>query len=321
MRRLLLVLVALVLGVGAGEWLTTSFSFRHWLGQVVRRGELQALVGHRGIYQSDVERAWQAELFAVGADPGEIDSSLERAQKHEALQGLIGRAKLSAAAAGQSIPPGAVAHEMDLLRAQFSDDKTWRNALVAAGLSRAALQREAAANLRARAWLERQVASRLRPNEPQIRQIFEEQRAAFQEPLRFRANHLFLAAPEGYPNEVIEAKRALIFELSKRLANGESFPALVAEFSEDDATKKRDGDLGYFAEGRMLPAVFEAATQLQPGQISAPIRSRLGFHILRLTDARPARSLTLAEARPEIALRLANEKRAETVAGMVATLP
>jgi peptidyl-prolyl cis-trans isomerase C len=313
-RALLLATVALVLGVAAAEHLRGNISFRRWLGQVVRRGDLVALVERRGIYKNDLERARQAELFANGADPQVIEPAVAEEQKHAALERLIEQAKVTAAASVQSIPGTAVRREMDLLRDQFRDQKTWEAVLRNAATSAWVLRRAVAENLRDRAWIEARIGAQIQPNDGECRHYFEEHEAEFQEPRRLRASHLFLAAPEGYPAEVIEAKRALIDLLSKRLANGEALPALVAEFSEDAATKKRGGDLGYFAAERMLPAVWDAAGKLHPGEISAPVRSRLGFHILRLTESLPARALTFEEARPEIVATLENQKRLAAVA-------
>lgn len=319
-RALLLATIALVLGIGGGEYLTINFSFRRALGDIARRGYLQELAGRRGIYDTDVERAWQGELFATGAEAQDIETSTATRQMRAAQQRLIAQGKLSSAASGETINPGSVAHEMDLLHAQFPDEKTWSRALTSAGLTRRALQCEAETNRRDNNWLEAQIAARIQPNEAEVRRYYDEYRSAFQLPLRLRASHLFLAAPEGYPEEVIAAKRSLIEQLSKQLADGKSFPALVAEFSEDDATKKREGDLEYFASTRMLAAVFDAARKLHPGETSAPVRSRLGFHIIRLTESRPARALTFEEARPEIEALLANQKRARAVAVTVAAL-
>ena len=199
------------------------------------------------------------------------------------------------------------------------DERTWHEVLHRAAINLAQLRRDAARNLRERNWIEGQVAPRIRTDEKECRRYFETHRADFQEPSRLRASQLFLAAPEGSPTEVLETKRALINDIAKRLANGEDFPALVAQFSEDEATKKRGGDLGYFAAGRMVPAVFEAAQRLHPGETSAPVRSRLGFHIIRLTETRPARALTFEDARPEIIGRIENQKRAIACADLSAT--
>lgn len=315
-RFFLLVTLAFVLGIGTTEFLSTNFSFRRWLGQVVRRGELQELAGRRGIYENDVERAWRTELFARDAEAGEIAPATAAEQRRAVLERLIAEEKLKAAAASQALAPGVLKREINLLRWQFRDEKTWQTILQGAAISRWILRRTVADDLRARAWIEQHIAAQLAPIERESQRYFTAHQAEFQEPLRLRASHLFLAAPDGYPREVIDAQRGLIDLLSKRIANGESFPALVAEFSEDDATKKRAGDLGYFAEERMLPEVFDAAATLQPGQISAPVRSRLGFHLLRLTESRPARALTFEEAQPEIETRIANLKRARAVAAL-----
>jgi peptidyl-prolyl cis-trans isomerase C len=321
MRRVLPVaLGALLLGVGSGECLTRNFSFRHWISHIVRHEQLQALVGRHGIYERDVERAWQAELFGQGAEAQDVASSTVSEEKQAALDRLIALEKLNDATTNQRIEAAALEREMNLLRWQMPDEKAWQQLLRRAAINPRQLQSAAARNLRERNWLESQVAPRIQPNDDECRRYFETHRVSFAAPPRLRASHLFLAAPEGYPDEVIETKRALIGDLAKRLANGEAFPALVAEFSEDEATKKRGGDLGFFATERMLPAVFEAAQRLQPGETSAPIRSRLGFHIIRLTETRPARALTFEEARPEIMIQLENQKRAEAVAGMVAGL-
>jgi peptidyl-prolyl cis-trans isomerase C len=319
-RALLFAAGAIILGIGTAECLTNNISFRRWIAHIVKRGELRALVGRRGIYDTEVERAWRAELFARGADEEEVDSFLASEQKRVVLRRLIEQEKLTAAAAAQSISPASVGREMNLLRWQFHDEKAWTTALRSAAITAAALRREAATNLRDRNWLEAQIAARIRPNDAECRRYFEEHRQTFQEPWRLRASHLFLAAPEGCPTQVIETKRALINTLAGRLANGESFPALVAEFSEDDATKKRDGDLGYFAGERMLPAVFDAARKLHPGETSAPVRSRLGFHIIRLTESLSPCLLTFEEALPEIIATLENEKRAQAISALRATL-
>lgn len=319
-RRLLVAAGALLLGFGGGEYLIRNFPFHRWIAQIVRQDELLALVGRHGIYDRDVTRAFQAELFTRGADPQDLESRSEDEQKRAVLGRLVTLAKLDDASADETIGSAALNRELNLLRAQMRDEKAWHEALQRGATNPRQLRGEVARNLRERQWIEGQIAPRIQPNEEECRRYFEEHQAAFAEPLRLRASHLFLAAPEGYPAEIIATKRALIDNLAKRLANGEAFPALVAEFSEDEANQKRGGDLGYFAAARMLPEVFDAAQHLHPGETSAPICSRLGFHIIRLTETRPPRALTFEEARPEITAQLENKKRASASASLLAGL-
>lgn len=309
---------ALLLGVGSGEYLSRNFPFRCWITHVVRQDNLQALAGTHAIDDRDVERAWQAELFARGAVPEDVEEAAAREQKQAALGRLVTLAKLDDASAHAAIDSGSLERELNLLRWQMRDEKFWQEALQRGATGPRQLRGEIAGNLRERNWLEDRIAAQIQPNDEECRRYFEAHPTEFAEPLRLRASHLFLAAPDGYSEGIIAAKRALIENLAKRLANGEAFPALVVQYSEDEASKKRGGDLGYFAAARMLPEVFEAARRLHPGETSAPLRSRLGFHIIRLTEARPARALTFEEARPEIMLRLENQNRARVVAALVA---
>jgi parvulin-like peptidyl-prolyl isomerase len=309
MRRLLALVLAIALGIGTGECLTRSFAFRRWLGRVVGQDDLLALVGQTGIYDRNLDSAWSGELFANGSNADEVEPAVEQARKRDLLRVLIAEEKLSAAASAQEVDKAALQQEMNLLRAQFENDNSWGNALAASNTRLWQLRRQATRSLRIRSWLEKTIAARIQPNEAECRAYFATHAGEFAEPLRLRASHLFLAAPDGYPTEVLEAKKALIETLWQRVRNGASFNALVAEFSEDEATKKIDGDLNYFAAERMLPEVFAAAQKLQPGQISGPIRSPLGFHLVRLTNVRPPHALTFDEARSEIALVLENQKQ------------
>ena len=95
--------------------------------------------------------------------------------------------------------------------------------------------------------------------------------------------------------------------------DGENFADLVAQNSEDEATKRKGGDLGYFSESRMPRDFFAAVTKLRVGEISASIQTTLGFHIVQLTDFKPARQLTFQAAEPEIRLKLENKKRAASI--------
>jgi len=313
-------LFSVLLALGAGEAVIRSFGFRHWLGKMTGRGELQALVRQKGIYDHDVEQAWRRELYLLGAAPGEIDEEVVQKEKREALGRLKIRARLEATAKG-AVNRTELEHALALIRSEYRDAKDYAISLGKAGFRTGALKTEMAAELRACHWLEDRIAPTLLPNESEIRRYFDEHPERWRQPARWRASHLFLAAPDGFPDELIESKRAQIDLLARRIGNGESFPALVAELSEDETTKKRSGDLGYFSEKRMLPEIIEAVRQLQPGQVSPPLQSHLGFHLLRLTESLPARSLSYDEARAEILTELENQRRSQSIGQLISTLP
>lgn len=227
-----------------------------------------------------------------------------------------GEAKLHAASANESVAESEIDREVALFRDQYGSDQQFSDALRAAKLSLGELRTEVAAHLRERAWIAKQIAPQLAPTEEEIRAVYDAHQAQFTQPLRYRANHLFVAAPDGSANEVILAKLSEIEGLSIRQIAGEKFPALIAEASEDEATKTRGGGLDYFAARRMPPEFIAEVEKLPPNEISGPIRSRLGFHLLQVTETKPPRSMSYDEVRPEIALRLTNQRRALAVAAL-----
>src|SRR5437763_15614076 len=78
---------------------------------------------------------------------------------------------------------------------------------------------------------------------------------------RFRASHLFLAAPPETPPEVVESKQKVIKALADQIRHGEKLGELAAAASEDEATKTRGGDLGFFSESRMPPDFFPRSSK------------------------------------------------------------
>jgi parvulin-like peptidyl-prolyl isomerase len=105
-----------------------------------------------------------------------------------------------------------------------------------------------------------------------------------------------------------------------RVIAGEKFTQLVAEASEDEASKTRGGDLGYFSEARMPQEFLDELKKLRAAETSGPIRSHLGFHLIQLTEVKPAADLSVEQARAEIALAIANRKRALAVASLTERL-
>lgn len=104
-----------------------------------------------------------------------------------------------------------------------------------------------------------------------------------------RASHILINCPEdAMPDDTLKAyERAMhVYELLK---NGEDFKTVANQFSDDKSVKYNGGDLGYFTALQMVPDFEEAVYALQPGEISLPVRSRFGYHVIQMTDRRPCR--------------------------------
>jgi hypothetical protein len=318
--RGIVVLVACGAGLGCGEFALRSYDLRCRIGELFGCGKLLVLVDRAAIYETDVEGEWQADLDAAGAHPEELDEVTKATQKTAVTERLVNAELFAAAASGDSPPAEAVARQFGLFEATAGDRTVFAKLLRSSGLSAASLLHQIAANIRARAWIEREIAPSLRINDAEVRQQYDSNPAVFTLPVRLRASHIFVAAPDGSPPEVIDAKRKLIDAVSARLKNGEPFAQLAAQLSEDEATKRRGGDLNFFSASRMIPEFWEAAARLPIGEVSTPIRTHLGFHIVQVTDTRPAEPSPFEQVRAEIGSAIANERRPAAVAGLIANL-
>ena len=291
-----LMLCAVIAGVAAGELLLRSPAFRDLAGQLFGRGQLVAIAKGKGIYQT----------------PGEDAGSGAR--------DLITAENLRHVTASEVVDPALVDRELSLLRAQFAGHQGFDDALRESGFSVASLREEIGTQLLGRRWLEKQIAPATAVTEQECRQFYDAHRNLFTQPLRFRAAHVLLVAHAETPPEVVEEKEMAIADLAKRLAKGEPLSQLAAEASEDEATKNRGGDLGYFTESRMAPDFIAEIRKLPVGKVSKPFRTHLGFHIAQVTEIKAARLLTFEEARPELFLAIANERRALQADALAQTL-
>ncbi len=104
-----------------------------------------------------------------------------------------------------------------------------------------------------------------------------------------KASHiLFLVDENATPADTLKAyKKAL--DVRERALKGDDFAQLAQKFSEDPSAKDNSGDLGYFSAFRMVYPFESAAFTTTKGQISQPIRTNFGYHIIKVTDVRENR--------------------------------
>lgn len=91
---------------------------------------------------------------------------------------------------------------------------------------------------------------------------------------------------------ILVADEATANEVKSKLAAGEKFEDLAAKYSTDPGSKDNGGDLGWFGEGAMVPEFEKAAYALKIDEISAPVKSANGWHVIQVTDRKDKKPLT-----------------------------
>jgi len=82
-------------------------------------------------------------------------------------------------------------------------------------------------------------------------------------------------------SHILVAKQSESLAIAERLKNGEKFAKLAKELSIDSGSAKRDGNLGYFTKGMMVKQFDQVAFKLQIGEISEPVKTEFGYHIIK----------------------------------------
>jgi parvulin-like peptidyl-prolyl isomerase len=232
--------------------------------------------------------------------------SLKRAALDElVLDELIYR---EASAAGRRPSPGAVADEESAAKARFESADAFSDALRANGLDEAAFRERLARAVLVRE--SRGAHSRVTVGEADIAAYYRENGARFQRPEQVHLRQILFRVDPADPATAAPAESRARAVLA-RLLRGEPFGPMARRLSEDEYRVK-DGDMGFVHRGR-LDGEFEDAIFGAP--IGRPLlaHSLYGFEVFELLERQPPAALTLDQARPIIAERLARERREERV--------
>jgi peptidyl-prolyl cis-trans isomerase C len=159
-------------------------------------------------------------------------------------------------------------------------------------------------NLLAGAFFQSLVAS-AKVEEADARRYYEEHKSEYE---RVRARHILIRM-KGSPLPTKPEQKDLSEEealgkaqdLHKKLAAGADFAALAQAESDDAGTASNGGDLGLFRRGQMVPAFDQVAFSLAPGQLSNPLKTEYGFHLIRVEQKE---TKTFDEIRPDLETKL-----------------
>ena len=122
------------------------------------------------------------------------------------------------------------------------------------------------------------------------------------------ASHILIRVPADADSAVVEKARERIQGILKQAREGQDFAQLAKQYSEDDGTKERGGALGSFPKEAMVPPFGDVAFATPPGQISEPVRTRFGWHLIQVAKFNEGRTRSVEEARGDIQNLLKNER-------------
>ncbi|MBM7691022.1 foldase protein PrsA [Peribacillus deserti] len=189
-----------------------------------------------------------------------------------------------------------VDEEVKKLQESYGGEDALTQQLTSAGLTLDDVKSDLTVNLKIKKLMEPDI----KITEKEMKEYFETNKASYAVAEQVKASHI-----------LVETK-AKADEVKKKLDAGESFKDLAKEYSTEDATKDKGGDLGYFAKGEMTAAFEKAAFSMKEGEVSDPVKTEFGYHIIKVVDKKAAKPAVYEENKKAIKAAIIDQKTQDT---------
>jgi peptidyl-prolyl cis-trans isomerase C len=148
-------------------------------------------------------------------------------------------------------------------------------------------------------YLDREVKKAVTPEA--MRKLYDDTVKNLTPEQEVRARHILVESED-------EAKKALA-----RVKGGEDFAKIAADLSKDPGSKGDGGDLGFFTKERMVQPFSEAAFKLEPGQVSEPVKSQFGWHVIKLEEKRMQQTPPFEEMKEQVEAYLTRKTQQDLI--------
>lgn len=204
----------------------------------------------------------------------------------EALEGMISDEiiRQEAEKADITVTQDEIDAEMAVYEENYGGAEGLASAIETSGMTMEDLESEMETYLK----IEKLIGPDIEITDDAIQTYFEENKAALGQSAEVEASHILTETKE-------QAE-----EVAKKLADGGDFAKLAAEYSIDTATAENGGELGSFGEGEMAAEFEKAAFAMKPDEISEPVETEFGFHVIKVTGKTEAAEATLEGSKEKI---------------------
>ena len=149
-------------------------------------------------------------------------------------------------------------------------------------------------------------------NDKDVEQFYQDNPGHFSEPASVRVAHILISLPKKADEKDIKEANAKMATIQKRLKAGEGFEVMAKEYSDDKETSSAGGDLSWVNPGEMFPEFEKVAFGLdKPGQVSEPLRSQFGLHLVKLIERKNEKVKPFKDVKQEAAAQYKRQQAEE----------
>lgn len=268
-----------------------------------------ARVNGIAIDAKELRRA-QKVLLRGQTAPAEKQAEIDR----QALNQLLSAELLYQASAGLEVKDLDKQIDAKLAqgKARFTKDEDFVKAIKDLEMDEKDLREYTRRDILISSFVESTIMPKVKVTEEDARMFYTQNPDKFSRSESVKASHILVgvdakASPEEKKKAAEKAEK-----LRKELASGADF-AVLAKANSTCPSSQQGGDLGFFGKGQMVPAFEKSAFALKPGEISDVVETQFGYHIIRLTEKKPAETVPFKEVQARIEEYLKGQKINEAV--------
>lgn len=209
--------------------------------------------------------------------------------------------------------------ELDKIRASAPEGKTLEEALAENNIDFAEWKENLRTQLLIGKFVEGKTADIAEATPAEVATFYQENIDQFKAPESVEASHILLSFTEDDTDDTKAEKKAKLEKIKADIDAGASFEE-QAKANSDCPSSQREGSLGSFGRGQMVPEFEEAAFSQEVGTISDIVETQFGYHLIKVTDHQPESTRTLEEVTEQLQNYLTSQKKQKALIAYIDTL-
>ncbi len=268
-----------------------------------------AVVEGAPIKKDEVENRFAMMLSSQGIPAEAVPEAQKVIVYHKILDQLIVEKLIDKRAAGEKVTDEEVATTFDRFKKNFGSEEEMAKQVAEHGQTLDQIKTDIKASLREQHWVDSQIKDKVDVSDAEAADYYKSNPDKFTHGEQVRASHILVSVPQDAKPEVVAEKQKQAQEIADRVKKGEDFGKLAEQLSEDPSAKENKGDLNFFDKEQMVPEFSTAAFAMKKDEISNPVRSQFGFHVIKVTDRKAAETTPLDQAKPQLLAMLKRQKQ------------
>ena len=198
------------------------------------------------------------------------------------------------------------------LKTRFKTEDDYKKGLQEQGMTEQALKELIRRNIIIENYIEQVIVPKQQVTDAEVKAFYDNNPDTFNQPEQVRASHILITVDAKASESDRKKAKDKAESLLKQVKAGVDFAKLAQEQSGCPSSKQ-GGDLGYFGKGQMVKPFEDAAWALKPGEVSGVVETQFGYHIIKLSEKKPASKMALDDVKAKIADSLKRQKVSEAI--------